>query len=130
MVLSFPLTHYVPVVTGSRRFDTIHHVHGLAFFAWIALYVWQTWLGAQGKVARHRELGLAGFALTGAMVPLGVWMAQRAAELRQAAGVAQPFYGTWFNLVDISLFAGLMVASMASVTRYRDWHRRLTMAAL
>jgi len=127
--LSFPLTYYWPVVSGSKHFDPLHHVHGLAFFAWFALYVWQSWLVSKGRVAFHREIGLAGFALTGAMIPLGYWMAQRAAELRRAAGDATPYYGTWFNLTDLTLFSGLMLASILLVTRHREWHRRLTYVA-
>jgi hypothetical protein len=129
VVLSFPLTYYAPLVTGSKRFDLLHHVHGLAFFAWMGLYVWQTWLASRGRIASHREIGLAGFALTGAMIPLGYWMAQRAAELRLAARTADPYYGTWFNLTDLTLFSGLMLASILLVTRHREWHRRLTYVA-
>ena len=44
VTLSFPLTYYLPVISGSRRFDTLHHLHGVAFFGWFALYVWQTQL--------------------------------------------------------------------------------------
>lgn len=129
VALSFPLTYYAPVISGSHRFDTLHHLHALAFFGWFALYVWQTQLAARGQIARHREIGLAGFALTGAMIPLGVWMAQRAAEMRKAAGAARPYEFTWFNFVDISLFAGLMAASILLVTRRKEWHRRLTYVA-
>ena len=129
VVASFPLTYFGPMLTGARKFHLLHHVHGLAFFAWTGLYVWQSQLVAAGKVARHREIGLLGFALTGAMLPLGYWMAQRAAEIRQAAGAAHPFEYTWFNVSDLSLFAGLMAASMLTVTRHREWHRRLTFAA-
>ncbi|OYX02541.1 MAG: hypothetical protein B7Z12_11920 [Caulobacter vibrioides] len=129
VVLSFPLTYYAPLVTGSKRFDLLHHVHGFAFFAWMGLYVWQTWLASRGRIAFHREIGLAGLVLAGAMIPLGYWMAQRAAELRIAAGTSDPYYGTWFNLTDLTLFAMLMLASVAMVTRKREWHRRLTYVA-
>lgn len=129
VVLSFPLTYYAPLVTSSKRFDLLHHVHGLAFFAWMGLYVWQAWLASRGRIAFHREIGLTGFALTGAMIPLGYWMAQRAAELRIAAGAPDPYYGTWFNLTDLTLFSGLMLASILLVTRQREWHRRLTYVA-
>ncbi len=33
VVFSFPVTYYLPIATGSGKFDTLHHVHGLAFFA-------------------------------------------------------------------------------------------------
>lgn len=129
VVASFPLTYYGPMITGARRFDALRHLHGLACFSWIGLYAWQCLLVARGKVARHRELGLLGFALTGVLPAMGVWMAQRAAHDRLAAGAEFPYGVSLFNLVDIGLFTGLMVASVVLVTRHREWHRRLTFAA-
>lgn len=128
VVLSFPLTYFVPVATGKGKFDTLHHVHGLAFFAWFGLYAWQARLVARGQVARHREIGLAGLALTGLMVPLGFWMAQRAAQ-RRIGTMAHPYEYTWYNFVDISLFAVLMLASTVLVTRHKEWHRRFVFVA-
>lgn len=128
VLISFPLTYYIPVATGARRFDTLHHIHAAAFFGWIGLYVWQTHLVAQGRIARHREIGLVGFALTGAVVVLGVWMAQRAAQ-RRFGTMEHPYEFTWFNLIDITAFAVLMIAAILLVTRYREWHRRFVFVA-
>ncbi|WP_291206668.1 hypothetical protein [Hyphomonas sp.] len=129
VVLSFPLTYYLPVASGTRDFDTLYHLHALVFFAWIALYVLQTQLTARGQIARHREIGLAGFALTGVMIPLGYWIAQRAAVHRLAAGHENPYEFTWYNVIDITSFAVLMTASILLVTRHKEWHRRLTFTA-
>jgi hypothetical protein len=128
VVFSFPVTYYFPVATGSGDFHTLHHLHGLAFFAWFGLYVWQTQLVARGQIARHREVGLAGFALTGAMVVLGYWMAQRGAE-RRLGTMEHPYEFTWFNISDITLFTVLMIAAIVLVTRYKEWHRRFVFVA-
>lgn len=128
VVLSFPLTYYLPVATGSRQFHILHHVHALAFFAWIALYVWQTQLTARGEIARHREIGLLGFALTGAMIPLGFWMAQRGAE-RRLGTMEHPYEFTWYNVVDMTMFTVLMIAAIVCVTRHKEWHRRFVYVA-
>jgi hypothetical protein len=48
----------------------------------------ETQLAARGNMARHREIGLLGFALTGAVILLGYCIAQRAAEIRIAKGVS------------------------------------------
>lgn len=40
-----------------------------------------------------------------------------------------PFATTLYNVVDITLFAVFMIASIAAVTRRREWHRRFTHAA-
>ena len=37
VVLSFPLTYFLPIATGSGQFHLLHHVHGAAFFAWSGL---------------------------------------------------------------------------------------------
>ena len=128
VVLSFPVTYYLPVATESGKFDTLHHLHGLAFFAWFGLYVCQTQLAARGQIARHREIGLLGFALTGLMIPLGYWMAQRGAE-RRLGTVDFPYEFTWYNVIDISMFTVLMLGAIVLVTRHKEWHRRLVFVA-
>lgn len=128
VLLSFPLTYYWPVATGTDTFQTLHHMHALAFFAWIGLYVWQTQLVARGQIARHREIGLAGFALTGALIPLGFWVAQRAA-VRRTGTMEHPYEFTWYNLIDITMFTVLMIAAILLVTRHKEWHRRFTFVA-
>ena len=129
VVASFSFTYFAPMATGSRRFPIILHIHSAAYFVWMFLYAWQSRLVAAGRIARHRELGLAGIALSAVMVPLGIALAIAAARRRMAAGDPHPFDFTLFNVVDIVTFAGLMIAGIAAVTRYPDWHRRFTFGA-
>ncbi|MGN6818132.1 MAG: hypothetical protein ACTHJR_05625 [Sphingomonas sp.] len=129
VILAFPTTYFAPVLAGSGKFAPIFHIHGIAFFTWIFLYAWQTHLVAEGRIARHREFGLAGVALSGIMVPLGFALAIAAIERRLANGDPHPFDNTLYNMVDIISFTLLMTASIASVTRHPDWHRRFTFAA-
>lgn len=130
VVLSFPLTYYGPLLTGSRTFLLLHHLHGLAFFAWIALYLLQTQLISRGQVRLHREIGLAGIALTGAMLPLGLWMAVAVIERRISQGHVRPFEFTIYNLIDITVFCGVMGWAIAETRRRIDWHRRLAFIAV
>ena len=129
VLLSFPFTYFAPLVTGSRHFAPVYHIHGLVFFAWIGLYAWQTHLVANGKTARHRDFGLAGIALSSLMVPLGVILAIAAAQRRLGAGNANPYDTTFYNIIDIINFSLLMIASIALVTRHIEWHRRFTFGA-
>lgn len=129
VLVSFSMSYFVPVARGDPRFQLLHHLHGALFFAWFGVYVWQTRLAASGRIARHREIGLAGFALMGALLPSGVWMAQRAAEARAARGVLQPYEFSDYNLLDMGLFALAMGGAIVLVTRHREWHRRLTYVA-
>ena len=57
VILSFPLTYFQPMLTGSRWFSAFYHIHGAAFFGWIFLYTWQTHLAARGKIG-ERPMGL------------------------------------------------------------------------
>lgn len=129
VVGSFPLTYFRPLATGAGHFHPVIHFHAVAFFAWIFLYAWQTHLVANGQVARHRELGLAGIALSALMLPLGLIAAKAAIQRRMATGNPHPFDNTLYNMVDIGLFALLMMSSISAVTRHSEWHRRFTFGA-
>lgn len=125
VLVSFLLTYYVPLLRSTKQFGALRHIHGLVFFSWMFLYVWQTQLVARGKVNRHREIGLLGCVLAGALLVLGVWMALHAAGERAASGATRPYEFTWYNLVDLTLFMGFVLGAIATVTRRTDWHRRL-----
>lgn len=129
VLASFSFTYFWPIVTRSRPFPIVFHLHAAAFFAWMLLYCWQSRLVATGRVARHREWGLAGIALSAAMVPLGVAMAIAGARRRMAAGIPHPFDSTLFNVVDLGTFAILMTVAIVAVTRHPLWHRRFVFGA-
>ena len=129
VLIAFPFTYFGPLVSGSRHFPPVYHIHGLLFFGWIGLYAWQTHLVATGRTARHREWGLAGIAISALMVPLGVILAIEAINRRTAEGDPHPFDNTLYNVVDITSFAVLMIASISAVTRKIEWHRRFTFGA-
>lgn len=129
VILSFPLTYFIPLATGSKRFTLLRHLHGLAFFSWIILYVIQTQLVRFGKVRLHRELGIVSVALAGAMLPLGLWQAVTSAGERQGAGSATPFEFSLYNLVDILVFSIAFGWAIYEATRRIEWHRRLMFVA-
>lgn len=129
VLLAFPFTYFGPMASGSRHFLPVYHVHGLLFFGWIGLYALQTHLVATGRTARHREFGLAGIAISALMLPLGVILAIEAINRRTAEGDPHPFDNTLYNVVDITSFAVLMIASISAVTRHIEWHRRFTFGA-
>jgi hypothetical protein len=129
VVLSFPLTYFGPLATGSKHFTLLRHLHGIAFFSWIALYVVQTRLVRTGNVRLHRELGIAGVWLAGAMLPLGLWQAVTSIGERTAKGSAMPFEFAIYNLVDITVFSIAFGLAIYHATRQIEWHRRLMFLA-
>lgn len=129
VLLSFPITYFIPLATGSKSFTLLRHLHGLAFFAWIGLYFAQTQLVQRGNLRLHRELGFAGAALAGAMLPLGLWQAVTSIAERQAKGLAQPFEFAIYNLVDILIFFLAFGWAIYEAPRRIEWHRRLMFIA-
>ena len=91
---------------------------------------WGTCLVRHGRMRLHRELGLAGAALAGSMVPLGLWLAVVAIEDRIAQGNKLPFEFTIYNPLDISAFALLIGLAIHQATRRIEWHRRLVYVAM
>lgn len=130
VVLSFPLSYFIPLATGSKSFSLLHHLHGLAFFAWVTLYIVQTRLVRAGNIGLHREIGIAGVALAGAMLPLGLWLTVNAAAGRQAEGVALPFEFSLYNFVDIMVFSVAFGLAIYEASRWIEWHRRLMFVAM
>lgn len=129
VLLSFPITYFIPLATGSKSFTLLRHLHGLAFFSWIGLYLFQTLLVRKGNLRLHRELGIAGVALAGTILPLGLWQTVTSAGERQAQGLAQPFEFSIYNLVDILVFSVAFGWAIFEATRRIEWHRRLMFVA-
>ena len=104
-------------------------VHGLAFTAWIALFITQTALIAAGRTPLHRRLGWAGAALAAFMVvagtAAGVWSMQR--EVANGnADAAMTFLTTPISAM---LVFALLVGA-AVIWRHRpDTHKRLMLLA-
>lgn len=130
IVFSFPQTYFLPVASGAKSFILLRHLHGLVFFAFTALFVWQAWLIRKRRVARHREWGTLGAALAGMMLALGPWLAVIAIEDRIAKGGDRPFEFAIYNAVDIALFVGFIGWSIFEATRRIEWHRHLAFVAV
>jgi hypothetical protein len=130
IVLSFSQTYFLPMATSATPVRLLRHLHGLAFFAFTALFVWQAWLVRRRRIAQHREWGTLGAALAGMMLVLGLWMAGAAIDERIARQVDRPFEGALYNCVDIALFCGLIGWSIREAWHRLDWHRRLAFAAM
>jgi len=127
--LGFAPTYWLPVAQGSFRANPIVHVHGLVFSAWTLFFAYQTWLGATGRLLRHRSVGLIGVSLATAMTMLGVLVAIN--QMKTAAALGLPDPGKTFALVPLSsiaLFAVLVAVAIAKA-RQREWHKRLMLVA-
>lgn len=114
--------HVPPPLSAMTR------VHGLVFTAWVVLFVAQAALVGYGKPALHRQLGLLGAALFGAVVAIGVTTAINAGRLGHAPPGSPP--ALVFMIVPITGIAGaaaLIVAALWNRAQ-RDAHMRFMLA--
>ena len=78
-VIGFARTYLLVPVLGmpsdTPRYTPLIHLHAAIMFAWCLLLMAQAWLVAGARVALHRRLGMAGFALYLAMVVVGPMVA-------------------------------------------------------
>jgi hypothetical protein len=105
-------------------------VHGVVFTAWVALFITQTSLIAADRIALHRQLGILGAILFGAMVSLGYSVAITAARLGHTPPMGPPPLA-FLALPLLGITATLILIARALLNRRRsDWHKRLMLAAM
>jgi len=71
----FAPSYYLKTQFGTPPLKPLVHIHGIVFTLWMVLLVVQTALVANGRVALHRGLGVAGAVLAVLMVALGAAVA-------------------------------------------------------
>ena len=110
-----------------KPFLPIVYFHGVVFVAWLCLLTAQVLLIRSRRVDLHRELGMAGVALYGAMIVLALTTSVVVDYYEFATPQADPaFLGP--QLSDIINFAVLGGAAIA-VRKTADAHKRLMILA-
>jgi len=124
----FSPTFYLKSYFGTPPLDPLIIVHGLAFTAWIGLFVTQAVLIAAKRTDIHRKLGYLGAALAAGMVILGVGAATWAIRVGHTPPGIDPRSFLVLPFFDITLFAGL-VATAVAMRRRTETHKRLMLLA-
>jgi hypothetical protein len=122
--VGFAPSYYLAPVFNARPLSMLVHVHGVAFTAWVLLYVVQTGLISAGRTDIHRIVGPAGVVLAVAMVPLGVATAIITKQVAAASHLPPPGPPLVFPLGAILTFAVLVGAAVAMRER-SAYHKRL-----
>lgn len=108
--------------------------HGLAFFAWLLIFLVQSILVRTGRLSLHRRLGISSAILASTIVVLGyqttIAMARRGFDLSgDLAARSDPLAAMAFPLLDVAMFAGLFIAAYSY--RHRSAiHKRLMLLAV
>ncbi|MHA6719796.1 hypothetical protein ACX40Y_10140 [Sphingomonas sp. RS6] len=117
------------LVLGRSSFalPLIFHIHAFVFFGWVALYLLQNVLVANGNVRLHRRLGWLALLWLPMMLSLGI--AMTVTSVRRGA----PFFFDVnqfliSNPLHLTIFTGLVLVAIR-LRRQTDWHRRLMFCA-
>src|SRR5579872_6765782 len=114
-------------VQARRPFEMVVYIHGVVFVGWLCLLTAQVLLIRSRRVDIHRELGMAGVALYGAMIVLGlVTSVVVDYDLFGTAHGDAPFLS--IQLADMLAFAVLGGMAIA-LRKNADAHKRLIILA-
>jgi len=127
--VGFSTTYFIPVAGGRFGGPAVAHVHGLLFFAWIALFLGQALLARTGRIRRHRQLGQAALPLAVAMAVSGIGVGMFAVERDLAAGAGGFAYSQLVGVVTGMAFLLLFAGAAVLMRRRPDWHKRLMVLA-
>ena len=137
-VIVFAIAGFGPGLVNTRTrlapLTPIVALHGAVFFSWLLLFLAQTLLVREGKIAVHQCLGTLSAILAVAMVLLGyqvaITMARRGYDLSgNLAARTDPLAAIAFPLLDIVMFAVLFLAAML-FRRRPATHKRLMLLAV
>jgi hypothetical protein len=126
--VGFTPTYYLRTHFQTTPLPLLLHVHGFVFTCWILLFVTQTSLIAARRTDLHRRLGLAGAALAGLMVVIGLTTAIVSGRRDVAAGSAEALSFLTTPFADMLVFL-VLVAAAIKYRRRAETHKRLMLLA-
>lgn len=125
-----PSFYLKPVIHAPPPLSLLTVTHGVVFTAWMILFVTQASLIATGRAALHRQLGMMGALLFGAMITLGLVTGITAGRLGHAPpGAPAPLAFMALPLISFTVTGALVAAALWN-RRRSAWHKRLMLAAL
>lgn len=128
-VVGFSTTFFVPLAKGVFRAPPVIYVHGALLFGWLLFFIAQATLIRKRRFLTHRQLGIAGVALSVSIVISGVLVGLHATRRDLAAGGDDFVLGQFVNiLIEMFLFGALVAAAIA-FRRQGESHKRLLLLA-
>lgn len=130
IVAGFTRTFYLRFLFDLPPMRTVLHLHGVAFTAWLALFIAQTRLVAANRVDLHMRLGVAGalLALIVVVTSLAAMLVSAATPRVTQLGITAA-QGSIIPLMSTAQFAVLVTAAIA-LRRRAGLHKRLMVLAV
>ncbi len=130
---TFARTYYLRAFLHAAPLPALLEVHGLVMSGWVVLLVVQSGLIVIRRVQWHRRLGWIGAGWAGLVVLMGSTTTIHAAvrEVRAHSPMAEPQTMIMeLELVQMLLFAGLVIAAIWFRRRRLDIHKRLMLLTI
>lgn len=121
---SYYLRPMTPAAALPHPLTPLVHLHGVAFSAWILLFMAQVTLVARGRRDLHRRLGVFGFGLVLVMIPLGITTALAQAVRKSGPPMLDPHSWLAMPLASVLGFGVLFLLALRLRSR-PDAHKRL-----
>lgn len=123
-----PSFYLKSVINAPPPLTSLTITHGVVYTGWMIMVIAQASLIAMKKPAPHRQIGVLGALLFGAVVAIGISTALTAARLGHAPPGAPPQPGfSALPIIGILTVLGF-VAGALLLRRRPDWHKRLMLA--
>lgn len=130
IIIGFSRTYYLRFLTDLPPMRAVMQLHGLAFTAWLALFVAQTQLIAAHRVDLHMKLGVAAVFLTLVVLASGVAaMFVSAATPRITQLGLTSAQASIIPVVATAQF-GILVAAGVALRRRAGLHKRFMLLAV
>jgi NADH:ubiquinone oxidoreductase subunit 6 (subunit J) len=114
VIAGFSRTYYLRFLSDLPPLQTLVHLHGAVFTAWLFVFIAQTRFIAARRVDLHMKLGLAALALAAAIVIIGLaTIAGRASVPRIHPSGLNPAQFTAIGTVSIALFTAFVALGVA-----------------
>jgi hypothetical protein len=130
---TFARTYYLRGFFQAAPLPGLLEIHGLVMSGWVVLLLSQSGLVAIRRVQWHRRLGWIGAGWAGLVVLMGSTTTIHAAarEVRAHSAMAGPLTMIMgLELVQMLLFAGLVVVAIWCRRRHLDIHKRLMLLTI
>ncbi len=105
------------------------HIHGIAFMAWVGLFVTQSWLATRGPISLHRKLGWIGAVWIAVLLALGFAIVIDVTQRGLTPFFFMPQHFLIANPLTAIVFAALAWTAIR-MRKQTDWHSRLHICAM
>jgi hypothetical protein len=129
VLAGFAPSYYLKSFFGAADLTTLKHIHGVVMTSWFVLFFVQARLAATGRIAIHRQLGVAGVfaAVLVVMVGTTLGIAAARAGVTPVPGIP-PLVFLVLPVGEMVAFAVLFSAAIA-LRKRSDYHKRLMLLA-